>query len=486
MSTIRDMLIRIGVDADTSTLKNVDRGLANIKSGALALGAALVPVALGLRKIVMAGAEAERTEITFRTMLGSAEAAAKMMKDMEAFALETPFTFGEVEKNTKMLLAMGSSAKSVFNDLKMLGDVSAGLNVPIERLALNFGQVRSQGKLTGRELRDFAVAGVPLLDVLSQMTGQSKAAVLDLTSAGGVSFKMVEQAFRIMTKEGGKFNGLMKALSKSTSGVISNFGVLFDLTIRGMGKELNETFFNKFLTNIYDWAKINDNLKNTIISLIKVGTALAGVLALWGIGKMVLGIHALTLALTAMGNAALLAKIKMLAFPILVGTAIAALALIFEDLYLTIKDPEADTYFRDIYNWLNSKIPNALKAFKGGFEFAINTGIFMLKQAMLNLELLWEKIKQGKNIVFGGDVDMSSIRDVERRIRANEMTYNQLAQGNLNTAIGGARGVANTIGSININVNGSGDPKGTADEVLNQLNTRLQKNAIGMGASGGF
>jgi hypothetical protein len=46
--------------------------------------------------------------------------------------------------------------------------VSAGLNVPLERLALNYGQVMNQGKLTYKELKDFTSAGVPLADELAK------------------------------------------------------------------------------------------------------------------------------------------------------------------------------------------------------------------------------------------------------------------------------------------------------------------------------
>ncbi len=73
---------------------------------------------------------------------------------------------------------MGIVADNLLHTLKSLGDVSAGLSVPISRLALNFGQVKTQGKLTGRELRDFSIAGVPLIsalvDVLNDMGGTTQ------------------------------------------------------------------------------------------------------------------------------------------------------------------------------------------------------------------------------------------------------------------------------------------------------------------------
>lgn len=91
-----------------------------------------------------------------------------MLAQLSDFAQKTPFELQGVRTNAQQLLGMGVSLENIIPTLKMLGDVSAGLNVPLERLALNYGQVITQGKLTGRELRDFAVAGVPLLEELAK------------------------------------------------------------------------------------------------------------------------------------------------------------------------------------------------------------------------------------------------------------------------------------------------------------------------------
>lgn len=155
-------------------------------------------------------------------MLGSAERADNLLRDLSEFAQRTPFELTGIRQNAKQLLAMGVQTKDLLPTLKSLGDVSAGLSVPLERLALNYGQVISQGKLTGRELRDFTVAGVPILEELSRMLNKSTAEIQEMISAGEITSDVVVQAFRNMSSEGGRFANLMDQQSQTVQGTRSN------------------------------------------------------------------------------------------------------------------------------------------------------------------------------------------------------------------------------------------------------------------------
>jgi hypothetical protein len=57
------------------------------------------------------------------------------------FASKTPFELPDVRANAKQLLAMGIATDDLIPTMKALGDVSAGLSVPMDRLALAYGQV---------------------------------------------------------------------------------------------------------------------------------------------------------------------------------------------------------------------------------------------------------------------------------------------------------------------------------------------------------
>lgn len=60
---------------------------------------------------------------------------------------------------------------------------------------MNFGQIKTQEKLTGHELRDFAVAGVPLAVELARMLGKTTTEIQDLVSQETIGFSEVEKSF---------------------------------------------------------------------------------------------------------------------------------------------------------------------------------------------------------------------------------------------------------------------------------------------------
>jgi len=239
-----------GANASAKEIKKLDTAVSGLKdrinkaSGASkAFAAGMLAIAGGAaylgKKALDAAADFEQSQISFTTMLGSAEEAEILLAKLAKFAAKTPFSLKGVEKTSKQLLAMGGATKkNMIPVLKALGDVSAGLSVPIERLAYNYGQVASQGKLTGKELKDFAIAGVPLIGQLAKQLGKSRTEIQKMVSAGKIGFDDVEQAFRDMSSEGGQFNDLMDKQSKSLNGMISNLGDAWELFLRGEGAAL--------------------------------------------------------------------------------------------------------------------------------------------------------------------------------------------------------------------------------------------------------
>src|SRR3990167_9448424 len=114
-------------------------GFGTAAAGALALvgGAAL-----------KSAANYEQQRIAFETMLGSADKARELLEDVTQFAKTTPFEIPGVVDATKRLLAYGSTQEEVLDELKVLGDISAGVGTDkLPQLILAFGQVRAQGKL---------------------------------------------------------------------------------------------------------------------------------------------------------------------------------------------------------------------------------------------------------------------------------------------------------------------------------------------------
>lgn len=212
VSSLNSTLKKIAAAAG---LTIIVRGFANIVKGALSAAGAM-----------------EQVNIAFTTMLGSAEAAATLQKDLIEFAKKTPFELKGIFGSTKQLLAYGIAQKEIIPTMETLGNIAAGVGVPMERLALVFGQVKTMGRLLGQDLNQFAQSGVPLLDALSKSLGVSKAEVMKLKEEGKISFDDVKTALESLTKEGGAFFNLMENQSKTFVGVVSN-----------MNDSLHETSF---------------------------------------------------------------------------------------------------------------------------------------------------------------------------------------------------------------------------------------------------
>jgi len=224
-----------GIDKFSSEFKKAETRVQRLKKS---FKVAAVGITGAFAMMTKQAAKFERTQIAFEVMLGSAKKAKKMLKDLAEFSKKTPFKLTELEENARLLLGMGIEAENLIPTMKALGDVSAGLNLPFERLALNFGQVKAQGRLLGTELRDFARGGVPIIAELAKNLNITQAEVKELASQGRISFEDVEEAFRTMSSEGGKFANLMERSMGTVEGGASNLQDGIEKLSRSLGTVL--------------------------------------------------------------------------------------------------------------------------------------------------------------------------------------------------------------------------------------------------------
>ncbi len=353
---VRELINLIGFRINEGQFRSVESRINKIQQRMLTFGtratlfmtAPFVGLNIWMGKTL---SEFEQLDVAFQTMIGSTEKANKLVEDMLQFAAETPFEVKNIGQVAKQLLAVGIETEEVINTLKSLGDVSAGLSVPISRLALNYGQVKAQAKLTGRELRDFAVAGVPLTAELGKMLGKTTAEIQAMVSKGAIGFPEVRDAFKRMSSDGGKFANLMIKQAKTLGGMWSNFQDIIALTVRDFSKDLLPMFKKIVLglIRIVDTFKRLSPTMKRIIWFFGLFLALLGpvTLALWAfvtVGK------AVTAGLLAIFTAARLANMNVLLFLgkfVLITVAILAaigLAVIaFEDVFTFMKGGESAT-----------------------------------------------------------------------------------------------------------------------------------------------
>lgn len=219
------------------------------------------------KKVLQLWDSAQQAQISFTTMLWSADKAKDLIQDLSEFAAKTPFELSWIRDSAKQLLAMGVQAEDMIPTLKSLWDVSAWLNVPLERLALNYWQVLTQWKLTGKELRDFTTAWVPLIDELAKNLNKSKTEIQDMVSAWEISAQDMVDAFDSMTSAWWRFADLMEQQSTTLSWLLSNLNDEISLTWEAIWTELVPTAstFVGWLWNIVQWIRewVQENPKLT-------------------------------------------------------------------------------------------------------------------------------------------------------------------------------------------------------------------------------
>lgn len=334
LDNVADKVERLG----GGTIKNA-LGNATAASTAFAAGLAAVGTGLGFvgGAMLKQAGNFEQTKIGFTTMLGSAEAAENKLRELSDFAVRTPFTLPGVETAAKKLLAMGFSADELLPTLKDVGDVASGLGLRqdgFDRLILNLGQVRTQGKLTGRDLRDFAINGVPLVEVLSKQLGVAKSAIADMVSEGQISDAMVTAAFRSMASEGGKFANLMEKQAQSMLGMWSNVQDTFIRFMRDAGMPLLENFAKPFLSWLLEAIQILPVLADKVVKFAE-GFEHWGLVISIVAGVIVGGLIPAFVALAGVVLPVIASMVLAIAPFLLAGAALGALAYFLYEAYQT-------------------------------------------------------------------------------------------------------------------------------------------------------
>jgi tape measure domain-containing protein len=205
--------------------------------GILATVDALVDLS---KSTIQAAIEFERLTASFRGLIGDKERADQAIKDIQQFALETPFDVTQVATAAKTLLGYGITTEKLIPTLKQLGDVSAASGGNIQRVALAFGQIAAKGKLQGEEIRQLVNIGFNPLQEISAQTGESMATLARQVEAGQISFEQVADAFESATSAGGRFFELSKTLTDTFGGQLQKLGEqinLFKIEIGGIAGE---------------------------------------------------------------------------------------------------------------------------------------------------------------------------------------------------------------------------------------------------------
>lgn len=258
--------------------QGIEQVFSKVQSAAAAAAGAFSAKEL-VRNVLEVRGQFQQLEVAFTTMLGSAEKANTLMDQLVRTAATTPFDLKSVSEGAKQLLAYGTQADEVNGTLIRLGDIAAGLSIPLNDLVYLYGTTMTQGRMFTQDLRQFQGRGIPIADELAKIFGVTKDKVGELVTAGKVGAAEVQQAIENMTNAGSRFGGLMEAQSHTITGQISNIEDAIDSMFNDIGKA-NEGVINDALGGVSylveHWKEIGQIVLNVAAAY---GVAKAAVVA---------------------------------------------------------------------------------------------------------------------------------------------------------------------------------------------------------------
>ena len=228
------------------TKSNFRRSFGEISALADRVGTAIIGgVVAGMTAVIKAGADMQRVEVGFRSIMGSAEGASQMVDKLNQFTASTPFRLEEVARSARNLIAVGVGVDDVNDLLSMLGDIAAASGNSISDIAAAFAKVQAKGKVELENLNQLAERSIPIFDALREVTGDANMEF----GAGSVTVEQYNQALAHMAAEGGFANDAMANLSETVSG---KFSTAMDNLTQALGKFAEKSGLLAAVTDVLD------------------------------------------------------------------------------------------------------------------------------------------------------------------------------------------------------------------------------------------
>lgn len=286
-------LQRVAKNTTSSVVTDSDRMDVAMRRFATTLGQIGVGVSLAslVRQIATTRGEFQQLEVAFTTLLQNKEKADALMRQMVDLAATTPFDLQGVANGARQLLAYGFAAEDITDTLTRLGNVAAGLGLPLERLTYLYGTTAVQGRVYARDMLQFTGSGIPVLQEMAKMYGKTTEEINEMVSAGKIGFEDVKKVIENMTNAGGQFYNLMENQSKTITGLISNLGDAIDSMFNEIGKS-QEGIISSALQGVISLVENYQKILNILIPLVSAyGTYKAVLIATAAIQKIAVSVE---------------------------------------------------------------------------------------------------------------------------------------------------------------------------------------------------
>lgn len=262
-------------DLGNATKSETEKMDASLKKIAAGIGAyfSIQQLTQFESKVISIRSEMESLQTSFKTLAGE-QIGGELFEQIKEYELHTPMIMQYLASGAQTMLAFNIPAQDVMQHLKAIGDISMGDSEKFKSLTLAFSQMSATGKLMGQDLLQMINAGFNPLQVISEQTGKSIGQLKEEMEKGAITTKMVQDAFHAAASEGGQFNGMLEAQSKTLKGAISNLEGAWQYMLNDIGEAQEGLIVGSI-----------DMAQKIIANYQQVGQIIMGLITTYGIYK---------------------------------------------------------------------------------------------------------------------------------------------------------------------------------------------------------
>lgn len=184
----------------------------------------------------------EMTERSLQILTDSAQKGTEIFNQLSTMALNSPFTAMQLTDAARQLSALGFEADELVGTVKRLGDISAAVGAPIDRISYALGQVQTYGYLTSLQARTFMRMGIPLVKALSEEYSKLEGRIVTTSDVfqrmkdKAISYNDVMRVVNRLTDEGGRFFDYQAKVSETLHVQLSNLSLAWQNMLNDIGK----------------------------------------------------------------------------------------------------------------------------------------------------------------------------------------------------------------------------------------------------------
>lgn len=193
----------------------------------------------------ISGSMKKQQQITGLTTFLGKDGAQDAYKNIQKDAEISPFDTDSLLSVNRALISAGLNAKDAREDsMNLANAISAvgGGNAELDRMAANMQQIKTVGKATAMDIKQFGMVGINIYEMLAKSTGKS----IDQVKEMDVTYDQLAKAMAMARGKGGIYEGALEAQGATMEGKWSTMKDKFGTALTQIGDSFSP-IINKVL-----------------------------------------------------------------------------------------------------------------------------------------------------------------------------------------------------------------------------------------------